>query len=236
MYEEDMRVVAIVQARMGGATRFGGPKVLADIEGKPMVQRVLERVSRARMLDWVMLAIPDTTENEELAAWYFGAAKKGLGLYRGPEHDALARYIGAAERASADVIVRVTADCPCVDWRAIDAMVAIFIQRFPSCQYFANNLETPCAHGLDVEVVSLSALKSAQRSADARAREHVTTMFRPQEPEHRGGPRLTVDYPEDLEVVRNVYRELGNSFSGIDVVKLWDARPELFAANEKYRV
>src|SRR4051794_19303923 len=102
-----MRRVVIVQARMT-STRLPG-KVLMDLAGKPLLERELERLARCRNADEVVLAITTNPDDDPLAAL---AERLGLRHHRGSEQDVLDRYLGAARDARADVVVRVTSDCP----------------------------------------------------------------------------------------------------------------------------
>ena len=132
MRPEKPRVVCISQARME-STRLPG-KVLADLAGEPVLRRVWDRLCRASSLDDVVLALPDTAANDELAAvcqaW-------GARVFRGALDDVLARYLGAAAEAGADVVVRVTSDCPFVDPDVVDAVVqrllGLWITRATTC-------------------------------------------------------------------------------------------------------
>ena len=123
-----MRVVAIVQARMG-STRLPG-KVLADLGGRTVLDHVLGRLARCRGLDEIVVATTDQGEDDPLAA----AAAAGATVVRGSAHDVLARYLVAARVSRADAIVRVTADCPVIDPIVIDAVIAALVARHGAAQ------------------------------------------------------------------------------------------------------
>jgi spore coat polysaccharide biosynthesis protein SpsF len=232
-----MRTVAIIQARVG-ATRLPS-KVLLDLGGRPMLERVVRRASRAKSVDAVVVATTDLERDAPVAAL---AASLGVGVFRGSEDDVLDRYHGAAEASGADVVVRITADCPFVDPEVIDLVVGRFVAEHPD--FAANTLERTFPHGLDVEVVSRSALDAAWREAkEPYLRAHVMP-FVYQHPERFklvnvacdgsfAEMRWTVDTPEDLELARAIYERFGGDdrFSWRQIVDLVRREPALGQIN-----
>lgn len=238
-----MKVVAIVQARMG-STRLPG-KVLMDLAGRPVLSRVIARLGRAERLDAVVIAT--TTEPADDAIEEF-CAERGWPCFRGSENDVLDRYYQAARAHQADVVVRITSDCPLIDPVLVDHIVDEFLQTDASVDYVSNSLPTDTfPRGLDVEVVRFEALKRAWTEAkDARFREHVTLYIysHPETFRLRGvvndvdlsHMRWTVDTKEDLALVRSVYRHFGDDqFSWRDLLALLDLHPEWLAINRKVR-
>ena len=238
MRPEKPRVVCISQARME-STRLPG-KVLADLAGEPVLRRVWDRLRRASSLDDVVLALPDTAANDELAE---ACRTWGARVFRGALDDVLARYLGAAAQAGADVVVRVTSDCPFVDPDVVDAVVQRLLSD-RSLDYASNNLRREWPLGLDVEAVWCDVLARAGAEATAPAeREHVTLYiynraaeFRLaylEAPEWARRPdyRLTVDEADDLELARAIYAVLGADCRARDVVEYLDADPALAALN-----
>lgn len=236
------KIVAIVQARMG-STRLPG-KVLMKIEGKPMVQRVVERLKKAKRLNEIVLAIPDTKENDALEEF---AKTNNIIYVRGSESDVLGRYYKAAKQEEADVVVRITADCPLVDPEIVDLIIDEHL-AFPPVDYTSNVIERAFSRGLDVEVFNFLSLEQAQKQAKKpRQREHVTLYFL-ENPglfslrNELGGLewkrpefRLTVDTEEDLEFVRAIYKHFSpeTDFSTIDVINFLDQNPKLSITNTK---
>lgn len=185
------RVVGVVQARMG-STRLPG-KVLMDLHGKPMLVRVVERLRQSAHVEEVWIATGDGPEDEPIVSI---CETRGYPVYRGDLHDVLDRFYQFARRARADVVVRVTADCPFLDPRLVDDAVQAFLglplpgavqirpgarapldERFPF-DLVMNRLPPPGKRtypmGLDVEVVSFAALAAAWREArEPHQREHV---------------------------------------------------------------
>ena len=218
---ESHLTIAIVQARMG-STRLPG-KVLADLEGAPMLQRQLERVARAHTLDQIVVATSTDTEDDPIAEL---CEQLGFDCFRGDLDDVLKRFVGAIAAHSPEVVVRITADCPLMSPAVIDAIVTEFHET--DCDYLSNTLEPSYPDGVDVEVVRASALREiAATSTDPHEREHVTlgVYRRPKEyrvANYRGdqdlsGLRWTVDSAEDLAFVRWVYAELLSADPEFDI-------------------
>jgi spore coat polysaccharide biosynthesis protein SpsF (cytidylyltransferase family) len=220
-----MKTVAVIQARMG-STRLPN-KVLADLGGKPMLAQVVDRVRHARTIDEVVVATSTAPQDDAIEAF---CERGGIACFRGSEEDVLDRYYQAAKAFDADVVVRITADCPLHDPRVIDAVV----ERFDSGRhdYVSNTIDRSYPDGLDVEVFSIGTLARAWREAKwTSEREHVTpyiwkqpALFRIEQvvqPTNLADLRWTVDEPRDLALVREVYRRLGNrDFTMHDVAAL----------------
>lgn len=227
------KTVSIVQARVG-SSRFPS-KTLADLDGTPLLIRVLDRIARASCVDEIVVATTREPADDELAAI---AARAGYGVHRGSTDDVLDRYLGAARDHDAQIVIRNTADEPFVDPALIDECHTVFLSS--SADYVANNVDAVYPEGIDTEVVAIDALERAGREATiASDREHVTpyiwrqpSLFRIRaaggEPIHPEW-RLTVDYPKDLDFARAVYAELPANFVLGDIVTLLEGRPDLLA-------
>lgn len=228
--------LAIVQARMS-STRLPG-KVLQDLEGQPMIIRQLERISRATSLDRIVVATSDHNDDDQLAAL---VQSHDIAVVRGPLDDVLARFVLAVDTHPADVVVRLTADCPLISPAVIDQVVESF--HASDADYLSNTMDPTYPDGLDVEVVTAQALREVDRiTTDPHEREHVTLgVYRrtdaftienlrdPSGADH-SGLRWTVDTPDDLGFARGIYRHLlahNPAFEYADVLELLDAHPEL---------
>jgi spore coat polysaccharide biosynthesis protein SpsF len=236
---------AIIQARMA-SSRLPG-KVLLDIAGEPMLVRVVERVRRAQSLHQVMVA---TTTDPSDDAVEDLCQQRGYACYRGSMHDVLDRYYQAAQQLNAQVIVRITADCPVIDPDLIDQAVAALHQT--GADFVATRLPPPWRRtypiGLDIEVCTFAALAGAWEQADQPLhREHVMPYLYEQEgrfhihllnhdPDH-GHLRWTVDTPEDLELIRHIYAHFDgrDDFSWLEVLQLVQSQPRLTAINASVR-
>jgi len=213
-----MRTVAIIQARMG-STRLPG-KVLADLDGRPVLALVLERTAATPGLDAVAVAAPDLPRDEAIAEF---CARENVICVRGSESDVLGRYHRAAAELAADIVVRITADCPLIDPEVVGRLLELRGDQNLDYAGNATGALPPGRNrfpdGLDCEVFTRAALDLAHREAtDAYDREHVTPFLGRDERLRRGvleaeadygDERWTVDYPEDLERVREIVKRLG---------------------------
>jgi spore coat polysaccharide biosynthesis protein SpsF len=224
-------VIAIVQARMG-SSRLPG-KTLADLDGRPLLAFMLDRVARAASLDAIVVATTTAPRDDAVAQV---AAAGGAAVFRGSEHDVLARYAGAARLAQAATVVRLTADCPLLAPQVVDAAVAAFARSDPPVDLLTNAPPRGRTYpdGMDVEVLSRAALERAhERATDPLDREHPTRFlhaggFRVQAihlPRELGDVRITVDDERDLRRVRAIVAALpGGDFTLDDVIALLDGQ------------
>lgn len=232
-----MKVVAIVQARMG-STRLPG-KALLDLAGKSMLARVVERLRRAAAIDEVLVATTDRPADDAIVA---ECRKSAVPVCRGDQDDVLDRYYRAAQLSKAEIVVRITSDCPLIDPEITGKTIAAFLEAHPD--YASNTLVRTFPRGLDTEVMSCKALARAWQDArKPHEREHVTPYIYEHPEQFKLLPvtgekdysqhRWTVDAPEDLELVRTIYERLGGKgdFLWRDVLALFDAEPELADLN-----
>jgi spore coat polysaccharide biosynthesis protein SpsF len=234
-----MRTVAIIQARLG-STRLPW-KALLDIVGQTMLARTVIRTRGARTLNAVAVATTTCPEDVRIID---EAGSLSVPCFRGSEDDVLDRYVQAARQLRADVVVRVTSDCPLVDPEIIDLVISAFSAAHPAVDYASNTLQRTYPRGLDVEVFTRAALEYAGKFATEQPeREHVTLHLYRHPDKFRLLPiagehdyshyRWTVDTLEDLEFVREVYRRLAgaNDFSWRDVLALIEREPALAEIN-----
>lgn len=231
-----MKTVAIVQARTG-STRLPG-KVLADLCGRPLLARVLERVAACPGIGALVVATTTLPGDKALIPL---AREAGADVFRGSADDVLERYCLAARQAKAEAVVRITADDPFKDPGVIAALLETFAQG--GHDYVSNTLAPSYPEGLDTEVFSREALERAHRDAtEPFEREHVTPhiWMRPEAFRLRNiscqqdlsALRLTVDTPADMELARALYAELlqlDRPFFLDDIIALLDARPDIMA-------
>jgi spore coat polysaccharide biosynthesis protein SpsF len=240
-----MKTTALVQARLGSSRL--PRKVLADIAGRPALERVVDRVASAQSVGEVVVVVPETPEDGPLRAF---CTDRGIRWFAGAEIDVLDRFKRGADAVGAELVVRVTADCPLIDPDVIDALLDLYAAD-PAVAYAAVATGALAGrpglrrypHGLDAEVFHAETLAAAWREAvDPYEREHVTPFvwrrpdrFRPallQAPEDWGDERWTVDHPTDLDFVRMVYERLEDDRSGVlAVMALLEAVPELRELN-----
>lgn len=232
-----MKVVAIVQARMG-STRLPG-KVMKKVHDRPLIELLLKRLSKAVTLDQIIVATSDHDNNTPLANFVEGL---GYVCEKGSEQDVLKRFSQASIKHGADVIVRITGDCPLVDPNIVDDCVKQFTEgRF---DYLSNTNPPTFPDGLDVEVFSIAALTKADEESTSKfEREHVTPFIKNYPDFNKHGVvnnddesrhRWTVDDPEDFEVISNVFAYFlpRIDFRWEEVLELSRNKPELFEINK----
>ena len=235
-----MKVVAIVQARMG-STRLPN-KVMKPILGIPLIEILLKRLSKSGAIDEIMVATSTDAKNDVLDAH---VKALGFKVFRGSEDDVLKRFVDAARFTNADVIVRITGDCPLIDPILVDRCVEEF--RLHDVDYLSNTNPPTYPDGLDVEVFKCTALEeSVLRTDNKFDREHVTPYMRSSEAFSKyslsysrdlSHIRWTVDEPDDFEVVSAVFEHFASNidFSWLDVLSLLDVKPEIFDRNFQFK-
>ena len=241
---DHLRVVAVIQARMG-STRLPG-KVLKPIAGKPLLWHIVHRLKRSQFIE--QIAIATSTNPLDDAIVEFGR-ENNVAVVRGPEDDVLARFARAAELLDADIIVRVSSDAPFIDAGFIDHLVEYLIEQ--NGDYVL--LEEGAVTGHEgVDPFSRRALDKLMMDAhgDAVAREHVTGYFKlhPEfvriarapayPPLARDGGRLTIDTPDDLAFVEALHERMAakaGEASLADLLLLLEREPSLRAMNAHVR-
>jgi spore coat polysaccharide biosynthesis protein SpsF len=231
--------VAIIQARMG-SSRLPG-KVLQDIAGSPMLARVVARARRAETLDRVAVATTTEPDDDPIDSL---CQSLDVPVYRGSLHNVLDRFYQAALVFEAGTVVRLTADCPLIDPGEIDHTVREFLAA--GVDFAANRLPwgRTVPIGLDTEVCTFKALEKAWNEAqEPYEREHVMPYLYDHEGRFRvllvnttpdrGSLRWTVDTPQDLELVRQVYARFPgrDDFTYSELLDLFEREPELANIN-----
>ena len=232
-----MRTIVITQARTG-STRLPN-KVLLKIEDKSLLQIHIDRIKKAKCIDDIYIA---TTDNENDKAIVSIAEQLGVKYYRGSENDVLDRFYKTAKLASPDYIVRLTSDCPLIDGALIDEVVKEAHDN--NLDYYANVFEERYPDGQDIEVFKFSALEKAWNEASLKSdREHVTPYIR-NNSSYKGGVlfnsdnhghkenynqvRLTIDEPEDFQVIEKIILNLGVDCD-------WKTYADFYLENSKKR-
>ena len=216
-----------------GSTRLPG-KVLKDVAGRPMLSYQMERLRRVKRAERIVVATTDQPADDAVERF---CQKEKIACVRGSEHDVLARYHLAIERFPADVVVRITADCPLIDPAIVDEAIAAY-----EPDYVSNMLETTYPYGMAVEVFSAQALREAHREAkDPAEREHVTPFIYRHPERYRlrsltmapnlSHHRWTVDTPEDFELVSRLLKTLKPHFTLQDVLAVLAEHPDWRALN-----
>ncbi|RDY23314.1 acylneuraminate cytidylyltransferase [Romboutsia maritimum] len=235
------KVVAIIQARVG-STRLPR-KVLKNIKGKTILAHVVERVKQSKYIDEIVIATSDLDKDDDIVK---EVNKIGVLYFRGNELDVLSRYYGAAKSRRADVIVRITSDCPLIDPNIIDNLVKYYLENSYDIvtNAVADLSKRTYPRGLDTEVFSFKMLRLANENANKTyQREHVTPYIY----EHAENIyyylnkfdyskyRWTVDTKEDYILIKKIYEHFykgKHDFYLDEVVKFMEKNPKLYYINK----
>ena len=235
-------IIAIIQARMS-STRLPG-KVLLDLGGRSVLSRMVERVRQSKLITHVVVATTTDPSDEPIVQL---CKQEKIDVFRGSLPDVLDRYYQTASIYHADIVVRLTGDCPLIDAQLIDQTIQALIDQ--KADFSCNRLPPPFHRtypiGLDVEVCTMAALTFAWHVADEKHdREHVLPYlyevegrFKVVQLDHTedlGTMRWTLDTPEDLTLLRKVIKRLDNrnDFTWLEVLDLFRQDPELALINQ----
>lgn len=221
-----------------GSTRLAG-KVLKDIGGETALLRVVNRLRRSKLIESLLVATTNQPADDAIVQL---CTRHSVAVFRGEEEDVLDRYYRAGQFARADVVVRVTSDCPLIDPEVTDKTIQAFLDLCPD--YASNTLHRTYPRGLDTEVMTAQALEQCwRRATKPYQRSHVTPyiyehpdLFKLHSvtgEEDHSGYRWTLDTPDDLAFIRAVYQRMGNddSFHWRQVLALLEREPELVELN-----
>ena len=236
-----MKITAIIQARMG-STRLSG-KVMKDLYGKTVLAHVIERVKQSELIEDIIIATTDHTKDEVIAE---EALRCGVKVFRGSEEDVLSRYYYAARDNNSDVIVRITSDCPLIDSRVVDQIIAYY--KYNSYEIVTNAssdlTKRTYRRGLDTEVFSFGMLEQAYHNAKEKyQREHVTPFiyenaqkiyYYKNETDY-SKYRWTLDTEEDWDLISRIYGYLyqgEHNFYLKDIIEIMEQHQELYEINK----
>ena len=228
------KVTAIIQARIGSKRLRG--KVLKKINGKPNILLLLDRLSKAKTINKIIVAIPDTSENNKLEI----LLRKKYEVFRGSEKNVLKRYFNFAKKYSVKDILRITSDCPLIDFRLIDKIGKIYLSN--KYDYVSNIEKRTFADGMDIEFFSFKTLKRAYaNSINEYDQEHVTKYilrsdkfkkFNYSDKLDFSNLRITLDRNEDLILIRKIFGNFkDNYFSYKDILNFYRKNKKIFYLN-----
>lgn len=234
-----MRIVGIIQARMG-STRLPG-KIMKMVNGKSLLDYELERIKRSKLLDEIVLATTIQEKDDYIVNY---CNERNIKVVRGSEDNVLERYYYAAKEVKADVVVRMTSDCPLIDPGIIDDLVAFYLEN--NFDYVSNTQNRTYPRGMDTEVFSFSVLEQAYLNAEKEyEKEHVTPYiyFNPgifsigqvTNDQDLSKYRLTVDTNEDFELISILLNDLYNEdkmFGLAKIIEKLELEPHLFEINK----
>lgn len=226
-------IVAIVQARMT-SSRLPN-KVLMDLGKRTVVGQVFNQLSYSKMVNKVVLATSDDVSDDPLENW---AVKNNVEYFRGDLNNVLKRFYDTAKEYTADIIIRITADCPLIDPEIVDSVIKVFLEG--GYDYFSNTNPPTFPDGLDTEVFTFKALEKAFLNAELLSEiEHVTPYLRNHPEVFKIGNylssvnyenlRWTIDNKEDYEFLKNIFNNLNNNTTFIG----WKQVIEFLSKNEE---
>lgn len=235
-----MKIGVIIQARIG-STRLPA-KVMKKIQGKTVLEHVIERVKQSKLIDEIIVA---TTLNEKDSLIENESLRCGVKVFRGSEDDVLARYYYAAKKYDLNVVVRITSDCPLIDPIVIDNIIELYLRnKFDIISNASGNqLDRTFPRGLDTEVFSFDILESAHNNAQQKyQREHVTPyiyenakqVFYFKNIVDYSKYRWTLDTEEDFILISEIYKRFykdKHDFYLSDIINFFDSEPNLININ-----
>ena len=240
-----VKIVCIIQARMG-STRLPG-KVMKKINGKTILYYVVERMKQSKLINQIVIATTTNTQDDVIVK---EAERLDVESFRGSEEDVLSRYYFAAKRYTADVVVRITSDCPLIDPEITDKIIRFYLDNgiynlVTNAGPIAQNRTFP--RGLDAEVFSFDILKEAfDNATEEYQREHVTPFIRKnkklfknkniENDQDLSKYRITIDEKEDLIVIREIIEKLENkeNYDLSDIINVLESNKEIIEKNKKF--
>tara|TARA_B100000965_G_scaffold75930_1_gene60184 strand:+ start:20540 stop:21304 length:765 start_codon:yes stop_codon:yes gene_type:complete len=236
-----MRIIAITQARLG-STRFP-KKILKKIQDKTLLDIHLDRIKNSKLINEIIIATTTNKEDKKLIDY---AKKNNVSFYAGRENDVLDRFYNAAKKFDADIIIRLTSDCPLIDSNLIDSMINKF-QSIHDIDYLSNIFYESYPDGQDIEVFTFEALKKAWIKSTLKSdREHVTPFIR-KNSDYFGNKifkaknisnninysnvRMTVDEEVDFQVIKILINKLGFNDNWENYAKFYSDNIEIAKLN-----
>ena len=242
--KDGKKIVATIEARMT-STRLPG-KVLLPMAGEPNLKRLIDRLRRSKYIDEVVIATTVNVPDDAIVAL---AEEVGCKVWRGSEDNVLLRVLEAAQLVGADLIVEITGDCPLIDWRHIDRLIALYIEG--GYDYMSNILERTFPRGFDVQIFSVKTLAEVNRLTGDPVDQENVSLYIYNHPERyklgnwaaegamrRPELRVTLDTKEDYELLNAIFEKLlpqNPDFSAEDVVHLLNVEPSLAALNAEVK-
>lgn len=224
----------IVQARLSSARLPS--KVLISVQGKKIIELIIERLKKSKLIDKIIIAIPKNQQNNKLKVFL---KKKNIIIFSGSEKNVLKRYYEAAKKYKIKNIIRITADCPFVDSQIIDKMIKYFDKN--KFEYLTNRIDANFPDGLDIEIFKFKTLQKVNKIAKKKDhKEHVTQFIYENEKMFKIGKykyyedfshlRLTLDEVFDLKIIKFIYNHFKPSiyFNLDDIIKLYRKNKDRF--------
>lgn len=233
------KIVAIIQARVN-STRLPRKMLLTLPNGKTILENVVDRVGKSRLVDQVIVATTAEQSDDEIVRL---CQKRGFEVFRGSEEDVLDRYYQAAKKFAADRIVRITGDCPLIDPRIIDQVIQKHFAE--GSDYTANAYKETYPDGLDVEIFTFAILEQAYKKAFLPSQREHPTQYIIRNPDkfkignleykkNLSDKRWTLDEPQDWLFIQEVFKGINKSdFFMEDVLAFLEKNPHLEKINRR---
>ena len=231
------KITVIIEARTGSSRLRN--KVVAEIEGKPMIFYVIDRVKQIKSVEQIILA---TTQEKNDKILIEIAKQNSIGIFTGDSMDVLNRDYQCALQNNADPIIRITGDCPLIDPDIIGEMLEFYLKN--NYDYISNRINPKYPDGLDVEIYSFKTLQMVEQNAKLSSERALVTTYITKNPkifkifsyenqEDLSGHRWTVDEQNDLEFVRKIYSIMKpkTNFSMNEIIEILVKNPELLKIN-----
>lgn len=239
MNKKKLNIIAIIQARVG-STRLPN-KIFLPLINKPILWHVYQRVTKSILINKTVIATTDLKEDDIVEKF---CIKNSIEFFRGSSEDVLSRFYYTAQKYNADIVVRITSDCPLIDSKIIDLVVEKLIKN--NADYASNVLERTFPRGYDAEAFTFEALTKTFHQANAKfEHEHVTPfiynnpnqfkLISLKNEQDYSKFRLTVDTKEDYELIKIIYESLyedDNNFGLNEVIQFLNKNVELVKINE----
>ena len=246
MNKKKKKIVCIIQARL--SSKRLPRKVLMDIEGKTCIERVIERVKKSKLIDEIWLATTYLTVDKNLKKI---CDENKIHFFQGSNYNVLSRFYKISKITNASYIVRITGDCPLIDWKIIDEMIEKI--KINNCDYYSNTIQRTFPDGLDVEIFSSATLNKTYFNAKHPfLKEHVTPYMHGKVPKNietgkfnikqflndkdYSNYRITLDRKEDLLLIKKIYSQLDDFCSWREVIKLIEKKPYLKKINNHIKL
>tara|TARA_B110000438_G_C15650258_1_gene579267 strand:+ start:201 stop:947 length:747 start_codon:yes stop_codon:yes gene_type:complete len=235
--EKSLNITALVQARMGSSRLYG--KVMKKVCGKSLIELLLKRLSKSKLIKKIMVVTPKSNENDVLVK---KIKSLGYETFRGKEKDVLDRFYQAIKKAKPEIIIRITGDCPLIDYKIVDKMIKLFKSK--NYDYLSNNDPPTYPDGLDVEIFNFKSLNYAWKySTKKYDREHVTPFikrtkkFKCKNIKHSkdySDERITLDELKDFKLIKNIFQYFYPKiyFNWLEIINLKKKQPLWFKVNQ----
>ena len=239
-----MKITAITQARLG-STRFPS-KIFQKVNDKTLLEIQIDSLKKSRQIDNICIATTSKKEDQKIMDF---SKQLEVSCFQGSEHDVLDRFYQASLLHDSDIIIRLTSDCPLLDYRLIDEMISKFLNL--NVDYYSNTLIENFPDGQDIEIFTFDALETAWKESKILSeREHVTPYIRKNSDflggnkfkasnhstsSDYGNVRMTVDEVEDLEVIKILIDKLGFFQKWEEYAKYYVKHPTVHSINNSIK-